>query len=462
MRARRVPAFSFYTPSCFKTYFSFSMKNGFLFTLVLAVLGLSACDKKGGSGEFEDFGKGVRAKFHNSSSADAARAAEGQLLGVMQMVYNSKDSLLQSTYDKKPITPDPINAQSPLGDSLFNRLAVGDSVTVLLAADSMFAGGRPMPPFIEKGSDLRFEIKVEGVYSQKELQAKITEARETFEAQVRDEDEAKLQKYIQEAGINAEKTENGVYYAIETQGDTSVMAQGSHLVMHYTARVLEMDTAFMDTHKEGELFDKIILGQEGRFLPGFQGLLQRFGKGGKGKIILPSLEAYGGKSFGETLPAYSSLVVEIEIVDVYTQEAWQKYLDDKKKAQVNADAEKIQKYLADNNITAQKTESGIYYEVQTAGEPNSIQPGMEVSVHYTGTLLDGTKFDSSHDRGEPIAFPIGQGRVIKGWDEGIPLFGKGGKGRLFIPSSLAYGERARPSIPANSILIFEVEVVDAK
>ena len=89
--------------------------------------------------------------------------------------------------------------------------------------------------------------------------------------------------------------------------------------------------------------------------------------------------------------------------------------------------------------------------------------GSNVSVHYSGFLLDGTKFDSSYDRGQPITFPIGQGRVIPGWDEGIALLKVGSKARFIIPPNLAYGERgAGGVIPPNATLIFEVELVDIK
>ena len=92
---------------------------------------------------------------------------------------------------------------------------------------------------------------------------------------------------------------------------------------------------------------------------------------------------------------------------------------------------------------------------------NGVKPlaGQKVSVHYTGTLLDGTVFDSSVQRNEPIAFTLGQGQVIKGWDEGIAAIEVGGKATLMIPSWLAYGARAMGPIPANSSLIFEVELV---
>ncbi|UXX79757.1 FKBP-type peptidyl-prolyl cis-trans isomerase [Reichenbachiella carrageenanivorans] len=127
---------------------------------------------------------------------------------------------------------------------------------------------------------------------------------------------------------------------------------------------------------------------------------------------------------------------------------------------IKKDGEIIDQYLADNGITAQTTESGLRYVITEEGEGENAQAGNQVSVHYNGTLLDGTKFDSSYDRGSPFGFVLGQGRVIMGWDEGIALLNKGAKATLYIPSTLAYGERAAGSIPANSILKFDVELVD--
>ena len=111
---------------------------------------------------------------------------------------------------------------------------------------------------------------------------------------------------------------------------------------------------------------------------------------------------------------------------------------------------------------AKKTASGLMYKIEKKGNGNNAKAGDIVSVHYTGYLPDGTKFDSSVDRGEPIDFPLGQGRVIKGWDEGITLLNIGAKATLIIPPDLGYGSRAMGPIPANSILIFEVELVGIK
>ena len=109
------------------------------------------------------------------------------------------------------------------------------------------------------------------------------------------------------------------------------------------------------------------------------------------------------------------------------------------------------------------TASGLKYVDLKVGEGAIAKEGSEVKVHYTGTLENGKKFDSSLDRGEPIALTIGAGRVIKGWEEGLQGMKVGGKRKLIIPAKLGYGEAGRPPvIPPNSTLIFEVELVDAK
>ena len=140
--------------------------------------------------------------------------------------------------------------------------------------------------------------------------------------------------------------------------------------------------------------------------------------------------------------------------------------DDRKKAEAAAkekeatwDARVKAKYP-----TAKKTASGLYYVIDVEGTGAVPQPGQTVVAHYTGTLFDdGTKFDSSVDRGQPFEFALGQHRVIAGWDEGFGLLKVGSKGKLIIPAKLGYGSRgAGGVIKANADLVFEVELLGVK
>ena len=105
------------------------------------------------------------------------------------------------------------------------------------------------------------------------------------------------------------------------------------------------------------------------------------------------------------------------------------------------------------------TPSGLKYVDEVVGTGQSPRTGQNVTVHYTGTLENGTKFESSVDKGQPFTFPIGKGRVIQGWDEGLMTMKVGGKRRLIVPANLAYGAVSKPGIPPNSTLIFEVELL---
>ena len=127
-----------------------------------------------------------------------------------------------------------------------------------------------------------------------------------------------------------------------------------------------------------------------------------------------------------------------------------------------ANKEKGDKFLADNKSKPgiKTTASGLQHEIITEGKGASPKATSTVKVHYKGTLMDGTKFDSSYDRGQPTEFPLN--RVIKGWTEGIQLMKVGGKSKFYIPSDLAYGENSPPGIPSNSVLIFEVELLEIK
>ncbi|HOP15682.1 MAG: FKBP-type peptidyl-prolyl cis-trans isomerase [Gammaproteobacteria bacterium] len=111
-------------------------------------------------------------------------------------------------------------------------------------------------------------------------------------------------------------------------------------------------------------------------------------------------------------------------------------------------------------MAEQITDSGLKYEDLVEGDGAVASPGQQVSVHYTGWLTDGSKFDSSHDRNQAFSFSLGRGMVIRGWDEGVAGMKVGGKRKLTIPPQLGYGAQgAGGVIPPNATLVFDVELL---
>jgi len=128
----------------------------------------------------------------------------------------------------------------------------------------------------------------------------------------------------------------------------------------------------------------------------------------------------------------------------------------KKEDQSDVDRRLIQEHLAANSITAEEHPSGIFYVITTEGAGDHPDLSATVSVKYKGYLLDGSIFDQT--TGNPVSFPLSG--LIEGWQIAIPLLKKGGAGTFWIPSALGYGARALPGIPANSVLVFDIELVN--
>jgi len=191
---------------------------------------------------------------------------------------------------------------------------------------------------------------------------------------------------------------------------------------------------------------------------------------GDSAIFRISVDSIQKAMKGQPLPPFmksgDKLVYEVTMVSVKSKADYAKELDAKNAQQLSTDDKILQDYFAKNNIKATKTASGLYYTVSKEGTGDVAKPGQTVTMNYTGKTLEGKKFDSNVDTAfhhtEPFKFTLGQGAVIKGWDEGVALMKKGEKATLYVPSPLAYGAQSpSPLIPANSILIFDVEMVDA-
>ena len=239
-----------------------------------------------------------------------------------------------------------------------------------------------------------------------------------------------------EAGMT---TDSGLQYVILEEGDGASPKPGDVVSVHY-AGSLEDGTEFDNSYKRGEPI-QFALGT-GQVIPGWDEGIALLKVGDKARLTIPSELAYGENGAGAVIPPNATLIFEVELMGI----------------QEGAPAAPIE--YSEDDLT--ETESGLkYYDIEegTGATPENGQP---VTAHYTGWLEDGTKFDSSLDRGQPFQFVVGVGQVIPGWDEGIGTMKVGGKRLLVIPSDLAYGEAgAGGVIPPNATLIFEVELLAA-
>ena len=254
------------------------------------------------------------------------------------------------------------------------------------------------------------------------------------------------------------KLKSGIEYKIVKKGkDGKKAVEGSMITMHM--KTMLRDSVLYDSYKmnagvpvpaqvnkpafNGDLMEAIALLSEG--------------DSAVVKIVADSL--FGGRPMPEFLKKGDVMQFVLRIVSVKSESEYNKEKEEEASKQIGIDDKAIQDYLAAKNLKAEKTASCIYYIIEKTGNGKHATASDKAKVHYKGTLLDGTKFDSSYDRNEPAEFPLGQGS--KGWTEGIPLLEEGGKGTLIIPSGLAYGQNAPQGSPIkpNSVLLFEIELL---
>lgn len=270
--------------------------------------------------------------------------------------------------------------------------------------------------------------------------------------------------------------EGSDYESKEAPSDTTKLNRTGQIVrmhMKYTGNTVKgkEDSVLLDSYSKGMPFWIPVM------KPSFKGGLEEAfamvtpGDSGVFKVSADSLFA---KTFKQPLPPFikkgSSLTFYIKAEKVMNEQ--EAMMDQQTQMQAfmtkqnKTDEAVIQKYIKDKGLQPQKTQSGLYYVITKPGSGVNAAPGKMVSVHYKGTTLDGKEFDSSYNNpqtgGKPIDFPLGQGAVIRGWDEGIALLNKGSKATLLIPSTMAYGPQETPKIPANSVLRFDVELMDIK
>jgi len=234
-------------------------------------------------------------------------------------------------------------------------------------------------------------------------------------------------------------TPSGLKYKLLEMGTGKKVEAGDMVTVHYTG-TLPDGTKFDSSKDRNQPFSFKVGG--GQVILGWDEGLRLLNVGDKAILTVPSGLGYGDRAMGK-IPSNSTLIFEIEVIETKSPVVAVPF---------NIEGKEV--------LT---TASGLKYVYIEKGNGPQAENGKTVDVHYTGYLMDGRKFDSSVERGDPISFPLGQGMVIKGWEEGIALMKVGDKMRIIIPSELGYGANGAGSvIPPNSTLIFDVELVGVK
>ncbi len=251
------------------------------------------------------------------------------------------------------------------------------------------------------------------------------------------------------------KKESGLMFMDDTVGTGNVAKNGEFISLHFKAWIIKDSTDIFgdwstDTTRvksrlgDSYVYDrpiKYILNEDGGFVKGSTEGIEGMKVGGTRTIIIPSNLAYGSTGF-RTIPPNSDIKLVVQLLDAH-------------------ELVKVEPWKVDSTkyIT---TKSGLKYIVVENGTGLVPDSGDIVTLNYSGYLTNGRKFDSSVERGDPISYPFKVQPMIEGFQEATAMMNKGSKYKLLIPPKLAYGERALGTIPANSTLIFDLEMVDIK
>ncbi|HLO92175.1 MAG: FKBP-type peptidyl-prolyl cis-trans isomerase [Chloroflexota bacterium] len=428
--------------------------------MILTVYG---CSKHRGFKKTDD---GLYYKFHVKGD-DTTTVKAGMVLN-LKLKYSINDSVLFNSADIPQDFMLPLNEPSYKGD-LYSGLAMmkpGDSATFITSADSFFLKTIKMPQLPDstyKGKDIIFDVKLISAKTQQQMEAEYKVKLD----EMKSKEQSSLENYLKSANITVAPLPSGLYY-IETQkGNGQKPKKGDYGKLHFKVSTIDGKVLYSSYDQGQPMMWEIGQDFDNK---GVTEALNLMSKGTKASIIVPSSLAFGEQGRGQMVPPYTTLLYDLELTDIVSKAQLDKENAEKeKKAAIEKEQAKKQElsildnYLKTNKISVKPTASGLYFIEIKKGTGQQAATGKTVKVHYTGTLLNGTKFDSSVDRKQPFEFTIGKGEVIPGWDEGIAMMKEGGKAKLIVPSRLAYGENGRmPTIPPSATLIFDVELIDVK
>jgi len=435
-----------------------------LLVVLAAVVFFTSCDNSHPG--FKKTDSGIYYKIISSDDAASDIKCDSGMFWKMGMSYGTLDSMLFDFKKNPNYFEMPYAGPEYPGDinEAFGLLSIGDSAHIIIRADSFFmktARQPEVPELFKENNDLHFFIKMVDIMTEEQLQAKRTQELEERKAK----ELSDLTVYLAGNYPDLEPTESGLFLIKEKSGKGKIPKDGDILAFDFKVSVLN----------GAMLYDSEQAGRPGEIekgkpfdTEGFTEGLNTMRVGDELTLIVPSKLAFKDQGRQGMIEPYTTLIYFIRLNSVKTKAEHDKEIAAKKAAKEKEEKtyqtqEKVSiaNYIKENNVTVAPTASGLYY-IETA-EGTGVQAGSgdKVKVHYKGTLLDGTKFDASYDRGEPFEFTIDKGQVIKGWDEGIAMMKVGGKATLIVPSAIAYGPRGRGGlIHPYAPLKFEVELID--
>jgi FKBP-type peptidyl-prolyl cis-trans isomerase FkpA len=326
-------------------------------------------------------------------------------------------------------------------------MVVGDSTVFAFSVDSMKKENpkQPTPPWAKPGDIIEYNVVLLSVRSEEEEK----KYEDEMAAKQNVIDDKLLREYFARNNLQPMKTTTGLYYVISRKGEGEHAKMGESATVNYTGKLMN-GQAFDSNTDSAFKHPQPLAFTVGKAIKGWDEGLQLLNKGAKATFYIPSSLAYGARD-QRNIPANSILIFDVELLDIKDPSQ-----------QAKTDDKMLQDYFAKNNIKATRTPSGLYYVIRQKGLGPMARPGKGITMNYTGKLMDGTAFDSNMDpkfgHVQPFTFRLGEGQVIKGWDEGVQLLQMGSKATFYIPSGLAYGESGNQKIPPNSNLIFDVEV----
>jgi peptidylprolyl isomerase len=389
----------------------------------------------------------------DDSAADTEGLAEGRLAPFIDANFKAENmtttdsglqyQILEEGSGANPETGEvaQIHFAGWLGDGteLGNSYDLGQPMAFPLGNDLIMSGWDEGIALMKQGGKAKFIIPPElGFGPQGDGRVIPADATLYFEIELVDILPGSPESPADVAESDCTETDSGLKICELEEGDGDQSEAGQAVVVHYTGW-LEDGTKFDSSIDKAQPFSFQLDAEQ--FIPGSDEGIVSMKVGGQRQLTIPAELAFGEEGLPGFIPPNSTLIVEVELLEV---------LPGAPAAPTEVD---------EDDYTT--TESGLKYYDFEEGSGDAPETGQQVVVHYTGWLEDGTKFDSSLDRGTPFPFALGVGQVIPGWDEGVATMKVGGKRQLVIPAELAYGDGgAGDVIPPGATLIFEVELLE--